>query len=465
MRRNGLWLIVALVGATTTVVLPTTLARGDVLARRTAVSEAVRKAQPSVVSISSEKKAASTSRWPFSAEETQRPRVSGMGTGVIIDGRGFIVTNHHVVDKVQGIEVHLADGQVLPARVIQSDREMDLAVVKVDAGRPLPPIAIGTSSDLMLGETVITIGNAFGYEGTISQGVVSALKRNVTLSDDQVYRNLIQTDACINPGNSGGPLINVDGELVGINVATRSGAQGIGFALPIDDVKKVATEMMSTRRLALKWHGLVSGESFHTEGRRLILSEVQANSPAEAAGFRPGDQLVRVGDLVVTNTLDVERALLDAQPGLPTRVQLRRDGRDQELAIEVRPIGRASTPAVTPDATAQVWRTLGLKVTPVDPAYVSAASPELHGGLYVESVMPDSPGGRASIVKGDILVGMIVGNRHWETIRPDNVVYLLRQPEVASTQLLPFYIVRSNSIHRGSMSLAEASASTGTITR
>ncbi len=113
----------------------------------------------------------------------------------------------------------------------------------------------------MVGETVITIGNAFGYENTVSVGIVSALKRNVTLSDEQVYRNLIQTDACINPGNSGGPLINIDGELIGINVAVRAGAQGIGFALPIDDVKRVAAEMMSTRRLAATWHGLVAGET------------------------------------------------------------------------------------------------------------------------------------------------------------------------------------------------------------
>lgn len=463
MRQDGLWLFAALLGLSFGGISPE--ARADLASRKTAVSEAVRKAQPSVVSISSEKKAASTSRWPFSNEESQRARVSGMGTGVIVDARGFIITNHHVVDKVQGIEVHLSDGTNLPARVIQSDRDMDLAILKVDSPRPLAPISIGTSADLMLGETVITIGNAFGYEGTISQGIISSLKRNVTLSDDQVYRNLIQTDACINPGNSGGPLINIEGDLVGINVATRSGAQGIGFALPIDDVKKVATEMMSIRRLALKWHGLVAGESFYPEGRRVILSEVQPSSPAEAAGLRPGDQLVRIGDLAVTNSLDIERALLDAQPGQPTRVLVRRDGKDQDFAIDVRPLGRSGSPVVTPDATAQVWRTLGLKVTPVDPAYVSAASTELHGGLYVESVLPDSPGGRASIQKGDILVGMVVGNRHWETIRPDNVVYLLRQPEVAHSQLLPFYIVRSNSIHRGSMSLAEVSTTSGTINR
>jgi serine protease Do len=467
MRRDGLWLATTLLMGTTLVGLMATAASADMNSRKTPVSEAVRKALPSVVSISSEKKAASTSRWPFSSEESQRPRVSGMGTGVIIDGRGFILTNHHVVDKVQGIEVHLFDGTNLPARVIQFDKEMDLAVLKVDAGRPLIAVAMGTSADLMLGETVITIGNAFGYENTISQGIVGSLKRNVTLSDEQVYRNLIQTDACINPGNSGGPLINIDGELVGINVATRSGAQGIGFALPIDDVKRAATEMMSTRRLALKWHGLVAGELLHTEGRKVLLSEVQPNSPAEAAGFRPGDHLVRIGELPVTNALDVERALLDAQPGQPTTVLVRRDGKDQELPLDIRPMGRAANPIVNGniDATTQVLRTLGIKVTPVDSGYVAAASPQLHGGLYVESVEANSPAGRASILKGDILVGMNVGTRHWETIQPANVLYILRQPEVAHSQLLPFYIVRSNSIHQGSMSLADVSTTGGTVTR
>ena len=131
-----------------------------------------------------------------------------------------------------------------PAHVLQTDPIMDLALLKVDADHTLAAVAIGTSSDLMVGETVITIGNAFGYENTVSVGIISALHRDVTLSDEQVYRNLIQTDACINPGNSGGPLVNVNGELIGINVAVRAGAQGIGFALPIDEVKRVATAML-----------------------------------------------------------------------------------------------------------------------------------------------------------------------------------------------------------------------------
>ncbi len=434
-------------------------AQASAASRRTPVVEAVARVQPSVVSISSEKKAASTSRWPFTPEENSRPRVSGMGTGVILDGRGYILTNHHVVDKVQGIEVHLADGSSYPARVVQHDEGMDLAMLKVDAGRALPAIAIGASGDLLVGETVITIGNAFGYENTVSVGIVSALKRNVTLSDDQVYRNLIQTDACINPGNSGGPLVNIDGELIGINVAVRAGAQGIGFALPIDDVKKVAVEMMSTRRLAAMWHGLVADELFQPKGRSVVLSDVQTGSPAEAAGFHPGDQVVKVGEQAVSTPLDIERGLLDAAPGRPTRVSIRRAGQNQDLSLDVKPV-----PRVAVDAADQVWRVLGLKTTPVTPEYVTAASAKLRGGLYVQAVLPGSAGDQARIQKGDILVGMNAGARHWETIRPDNVLFILRQPETTQSQSVQFYIVRRNGIHQGVMSLADV-ASIATLNR
>ncbi len=427
--------------------------------RRTARVAAAEKAKPSVVSISSEKKAASTSRWPFSNEESQRPRISGMGTGVILDERGYILTNHHVVDKVQGIEVHLIDGTNLPAQLLQYDPQMDLAIIKVNAGRPLPPITIGTSSDLMIGEDVITIGNAFGYENTVSVGIISALKRNVTLADDQVYRNLIQTDACINPGNSGGPLINIDGELIGINVAVRAGAQGIGFALPIDEVKKSAADMLSTRRLAATWHGLVTNEQRDGETRSVVLTEVQSGSPADDAGLKPGDQIIRIGDRAVMNSIDIERGLLDAVPGHPAQIQLRRAGQEQALALDVKPLPRATT-----EANELIWRLLGLKTVPVSPEYVAAASPKLRGGLYIQSVSPGSPGANALIQRGDILVGMNAGLRNWETIRPDNILFILRQPEVSQAQALQFYIVRRNGIHQGMMSLAEIPAS-DTISR
>ncbi len=424
--------------------------------RRTAVVEAVEKVHKAVVSISSEKKAASHSRWPFSAEENQAPLVSGMGSGVLIDPRGYVLTNHHVVDRVQGIVVQLFDGTTYTARVLQFDPVMDLAILKVDADRSLAAIKVGTSSDLMVGETVITIGNAYGYENTVSVGIVSALHRDVTLSDDQVYRNLIQTDACINPGNSGGPLINIDGELIGINVAVRANAQGIGFALPIDEVKEVATDMISARRLASLWHGLVTGEQRNGSKKRIVVSEVQPGSPAESAGFKVGDELVRIGDLTVINSLDLERGMLDIRPGHPARVAIRRGNIESAMPLDVRaaPDSIASTPAPDPDDV--VWKLLGIKTQPVSTAHVAAISPKLRGGLYIQSVSPGSLASLAAIQQGDILVGMNVGTRHWETIRADNILYVLRQPEMSQTKSALLYVARKNGIQPRRISFAES---------
>lgn len=443
--------LLALVGAS----VPRGVTAGALTtSRRTPVVEAVERTQPCVVNISSEKKAESNSRWPFSAEENQRPRINGMGSGVIVDPRGFILTNHHVVDKVQGIVVQLADGTSYAGRVLQYNPEMDLALLKVEPVRPLKAITIGTSSDLMKGETVITIGNAFGYENTVSVGIVSALHRDVTLSDEQVYRNLIQTDASINPGNSGGPLININGELIGINVAVRAGAQGIGFALPIDEVKKVAAEMISTRRIASTWHGLVAGEERRADHRSVVITEVLPSSPAESAGFKPGDELIRVGDLPVLSILDLERGLLDSRPGRPTNLLIRRAGVDTNLALDVRalPHGPGLAGGEPGDL---VWEVVGLKTMPVSTDWVSTVSPKLRGGLYIEAVSPGSPAAQASIQKGDILVGMNVGARHWETIRPDNILYVLRQPEAIQTHGALLYLVRRNGIQPRRISLAE----------
>jgi serine protease Do len=382
--------------------------------------------------------------------------VSGMGTGVVLDERGFVLTNQHVVDKVNDIRVYLSDGASYPARVLQEDRSMDLALLKVDAGRPLAAIAIGTSSDLMVGETVITIGNAFGYENTTSTGIISWIGRDVTLSDDQVYRNLIQTDAGINPGNSGGPLINIDGELIGINVATRAGAQGIGFALPIDDVKPVAAEMLSTRRLVGTWHGLVTVERMLDGVRHVVVSSIESGSPAEEAGLKPGDHLVQANNLAVTNPIDLERALLDSVQGKPAALVVDRGGDRRELSLTLRPISRTSTASnSSPNPDEQVWRLLGLRTQHVSEEYVAVASPKLRGGLYVREILPGSLADQAAIRPGDILVGMHVGDRHLETIRPDNIMYILHQAESVGSQDVPYYIVRQNVLHQGTLSLSD----------
>ena len=195
--------------------------------RETAIVKAVRNARGAVVNIRGEKTI------PGSATQAGHPeashRVNGMGTGTVIDERGYVLTNYHVVDGVpeREIQVTLADQTRRTAKLVARDPETDLAVVKLDLAESerLPVIPIGTSSDLMLGETVVAIGNAYGYPHTVTRGIVSSLHRAVQVSDAQFYEDLIQTDASINPGNSGGPLLNIDGEMIGINVAVRAGAR------------------------------------------------------------------------------------------------------------------------------------------------------------------------------------------------------------------------------------------------
>src|SRR5439155_15294756 len=225
--------------------------------RRSSVVEVVEQVRAAVVNIHSERTVHGPASEELFAHTPSQNRINGMGTGIIVDPRGYIVTNHHVVEDVSVIRIRLSDGTTHSARVLTRDPETDLALLKIDVARPLPTMPIGTSSDLMVGETVVAIGNAYGYEHTVTVGVVSAIKRDVTLNKEISYKQLIQTDASINPGNSGGPLLNINGELIGVNVAIRAGAQGIGFAIPVDSMLRTVADMLSVRKRNGTWHGLV----------------------------------------------------------------------------------------------------------------------------------------------------------------------------------------------------------------
>jgi serine protease Do len=218
------------------------------------VVRAVRGAAPAVVNIQGQKTVPDAAADGRSLGGTRE--VNGMGSGVVIDPRGYILTNLHVVDGVRQVNVTLAGGQAYVAQLTARDPETDLAVIRIRTPQPMETIRLGTAEDLMVGETVVAVGNAFGYEHTVSAGIVSALHRNVQVNEVQQYLDLIQTDASINPGNSGGPLLNVDGEMVGLNVAVRAGAQGIGFAIPVDKALEVATRLISIQRLENRAHGI-----------------------------------------------------------------------------------------------------------------------------------------------------------------------------------------------------------------
>ena len=281
VRMRAVWSVV-LIGAA---LLPVVTARPAAAAesrelRRTAIVRAIESTRDSVVNIHGQKLVVGTD--DESAADLRR--VNGMGTGVIIDDRGYVVTNYHVVEGVRRIEVTLASGKTVAGRLVSHDPRTDLAVLKIDVDEPLPVIRIGTSSDLMIGETVLALGNAFGYEHTVTRGIISALHRNVKVSRTQRYDDLIQTDASINPGNSGGPLLNIAGEMIGVNVAVRAGAQGIGFAIPIDRALAVVTELMSVERVAKTWHGIVARRHDGSAGVVVEVCTARARRNAVACG-------------------------------------------------------------------------------------------------------------------------------------------------------------------------------------
>ncbi|MBN1589544.1 MAG: trypsin-like peptidase domain-containing protein [Pirellulales bacterium] len=410
----------------------------------TPIVKAVRCARPSVVNIRGEKTVNAQS--VVVAEGQAGHQVNGMGTGVVIDRRGYIVTNFHVIDGVHEIQVTLADGRQYIARRIARDPQTDLAVIKIDSSDRLPVLPIGRSSDLMTGETVIAVGNAYGYEHTVTQGIISALHRAVQVSDAQFYSDLIQTDASINPGNSGGPLLNIDGELIGINVAVRAGAQGIGFAIPIDKVLDVISGLLNAQTGKSVQHGLAFDNRATGDDRGLVVASVDKNSPAAEAGIEPGDVLTRVDDLDVAGPIDFERSLLERSPGDRLHMALHRDNKEIDVRLRL---------AAAPDARpvgSPTWRLLGVELEPI-PAddFRRQHKTQYRGGLAVVSVRPGSLAAKQGIHAGDVLVGM----HKYETVSLKDVAYVLqKRPDLTSRGPVKFYILRGDNTLYGYFALA-----------
>ncbi|MEN0112002.1 MAG: trypsin-like peptidase domain-containing protein, partial [Planctomycetota bacterium] len=405
-------------------VAPAGVARAEIAeVRRTPIVRAVQSARPAVVNIQGQKSV-------DDAAAGSKRQVNGMGTGVVIDPRGYVLTNHHVVDGVRQIRVTLDGGARHLARIVAHDRRTDLAVIKIDAGRRLPTIPVGRSSDLMPGEPVIAVGNAYGYEHTVTRGIVSALGRDVQVSETQAYDDLIQTDASINPGNSGGPLLSIEGKMIGLNVAVRAGAQGIGFAIPVDDALDVAARLVSVERLESKWHGLETAAS--ADGENLVVRGVASGSPAAAGGVRRGDVIERLGDVDVERRLDVERALLGRPIGERVAMRVRRAGRpvDLRLAVSRRgvvarnsPVQRASasTTGAGGKLATQTWELLGLRLDQASAERFADGRTQYRGGMRVVDVRRDGPAAAKGIRSGDVLVGMHI----WETASDEDLRYIV----------------------------------------
>lgn len=400
--------------------------------RHSPVVQAVQNVRTSVVNIRGEKTLSSPATTVGQMDTTRR--VNGMGTGVVIDARGYIVTNHHVVDGVREIQVTLADGTRHTGKLVKRHAETDLAIIKIEPAESLPVIKVGTSSDLMPGESVIAVGNAFGYEHTVTRGIVSALHRSVQVSDAQHYDDLIQTDASINPGNSGGPLLNIDGEMIGINVAVRAGAQGIGFAIPIDKVVTVVTELLALQASEKNWTGIRLKQAAAGAGQGAVVADIDEKSPAEAAGLKPGDVVTQIGADRAERPLDVHRAVLELSAGESVELAVRRGEETLKLTLTL-----AEPPAVARRAGSPVWESLGVDLRQIPPQeFQQQYRTQYRGGLAITAVRPQSVAAEQGLRRGDVLVGLHV----WETVAPEHVAYVLGRPDFSTFNPLKFIIIR-----------------------
>jgi len=352
--------------------------------RRSLVVEAAQKAGPAVVNISTEQVIERRGS-PFPSPQDPffdqyfrdffdpRPRrftTTSLGSGVIVAADGTILTNEHVILRASRIHVTLADEREFDAKLVGADSDSDVAVLRLQAGGDLPHVKLGTSADLMIGETVIAIGNPFGLSHTVTTGVVSALGRAMR-SEDKTYSDFIQTDASINPGNSGGPLLNIKGELIGINTAiySRSGGSiGIGFAIPVDRAARAMRDLVSYGEVRKAWVGIA----------------VQDLTPelAQHFGTRRG---------VVVSAIDprdeFEQRVQDHAEGTKVVVTRRREGNDDDVELVTAPF-----PAAQADDLA--WRLIGVGVAEAD------------DGLVIRRVRDGSPAARIGVQRGDRLLGL-----------------------------------------------------------
>ncbi len=375
--------------------------------RRTPTVEAVERVGPAVVNITTEHVVQRRPRtWSGDPvfdrffrdlfEPRFQQKTHSLGSGVLIDSNRHVITNEHVIDQADAIRVSLGDGREFEAKVVGADPNNDLAVLQVATEEELPWIPPGRSGDLMVGEPVIAIGNPFGLSNTVTTGVVSALNRSLR-AGEHTYHGFLQTDASINPGNSGGPLLNAEGELIGVNTAIYGGgAQGIGFAIPIDVVKRVVRELITRGELTPVWLGLdlqdlrpslaeLLGLPATTRGA--LVARVRPEGPSAGGSLRRSDVITQIDRTRVDSARALYEILERSTPGQQHELRVLRDGREQRL----RAVARELEPE---QALALAGQLLGLELEPQP------------GALVVRAVVPESGAARIGFEPGDLVLAL-----------------------------------------------------------
>ena len=339
-------------------------------------------------------------RTPSPAPQPRR----GVGSGFLIDRDGTILTNYHVIGEAEKISVTLSDGTPYGAKLVGKDQKTDIAVIKIDAGRDLPAVTLGDSDRLEVGEWVVAIGNPFGLDHTVTSGIVSAKGRHIGAGP---YDNFIQTDASINPGNSGGPLINLHGEVVGINTAifSQSGGNiGIGFAIPTNSVKDLLPQLKDKGRVVRGYLGTtvqrITPEIANSLGIKeggALVAEVMGGTPAEKAGIQTGDVILEFDGQAIKSSSDLPLLVARVTPGTTVQLQVLRDGKQVSIPITVGELKEQEVLASGQESD------LGLALQPLTPDVARTLGLERAEGLIVSSITPGSAAEEAGLRAGDVI--------------------------------------------------------------
>lgn len=398
-------------------------AQGSQPLERNWIEEVAEQVLPSVVNISSVKKV-TVNRSPlfsdpffrdFFGDGIPRERVQqALGSGVIVSGDGYIVTSNHVVSGADEVEVRLSDERVFTAKIIGNDPKSDVAVIKIDA-KDLPVIKIGKSSNLRIGSFVLALGNPYGLAGTVTHGIISALGRSGLGITE--YENFIQTDAPINPGNSGGALVNMDGELIGINTAILSqtgGNIGIGFAIPVDLVMDIVESLRKYGRVVRGWLGVTVqeitpeiAEAMELKTPRgVLIADVIKGSPAAEAGIRQGDVVVSINGKEVNDPSALQFLVSEIAPGTKVPVTVIRNGSRKTVTVTIGDLSEAEVPRDT--YLVEDNRFLeGARIAELSPPLrESLEVPNNVDGVVVAGVESNSPASSTGLRPGDVIVAI-----------------------------------------------------------
>jgi len=418
-------------------------------------SDLVAKVKPAVVSITSKLGPQAMNDeeggmpFPFNQMPGARPRaVEARGSGFIVDPNGTIVTNNHVIKGAKSVSVTLDDGTQLVAKVVGHDARTDVAVLHVDAKKPLPYIQLGDSSTVKPGEWVVAMGNPFGLGGSVTAGIVSALGRDIGAGP---YDQFIQIDAPINQGNSGGPLFTQNGKVIGINTAILSpsgGSVGIGFAIPSNTVKTVVAQLEQNGHVTRGYVGVEAQKITEGMAKALHLPEaggaliagVNPDGPAAKAGVQPGDVVEAVNGQKIANPRELAVQIADVKPGDTAKLQILRDGKQQTVAATVGEQPAENQVANNAQGQHEGHVRLGVALAPVSPeAREQLDLPGDVRGAVVAQVQPGSPADQAGIQPGDVIVG--VGGKSVGS--PSDAVKAIRSATSSPDSAVALRIIRN----------------------